>query len=380
MIVGALVDAGADFGRIEAALDTLGLPGFEVKAEKRSKCGIAATKFDVLVDETAPKPERHLRHVVEIIDGGALPETVRVAAKATFGLLAEAEAAVHGTAPEKVHFHEVGAIDAIVDIVAAHYALYLLGAEAVVCSPVAVGSGTVTCEHGVLPVPAPATARLLAGKPIYGGDTPGELTTPTGAAIMARAAGHFGPVPAMRVEAIGYGSGTRDYAGHANVLRVMLGEAKHMDTGEEIVVLETNIDDMNPELLPPLLEVLLEEGARDAFITPVIGKKGRPAQQLSVLCAEDAAERLAGLVFRESSTLGLRMRRERRLVRERHWRRVATSWGSIRVKVGTWPGTRDHFAPEFEECRALARDAGMPVKTVYEAALAAAIKGEFEDA
>jgi hypothetical protein len=224
MTVGALLDAGVDFETLKGALDSLGVPGYTVSAEKINKKGVVATQFHVHVDEGTDHPHRHLRHVVEIINQGDLPEEVKEAAIETFEHLAEAEASVHGTTIEKVHFHEVGAIDSIVDIVGAQMGLHLLGVEAVYCSPIHVGAGTVKCAHGVMPVPAPATARLLLGMPTYGGDVQGELVTPTGAALLKQCAKGFGGAPRMTTDALGYGSGTKDLGDRANVLRVQLGE------------------------------------------------------------------------------------------------------------------------------------------------------------
>ncbi len=381
MTVGALIDAGAPFDEIAAVIAGLGLAGCTVSAEKVNKKGVAATHFNVHLDENVEQPHRHLRHVVEIIESGKLPKPVRAGAIDTFTRLAGAEAAVHGVAIEKVHFHEVGAIDAIVDIVAAHTALHLLGIEAVHCSPLHVGAGTVKCAHGVLPVPAPATARLLLGKPTYGGEVPFELVTPTGAALVDTWARGFGGAPAMRAEAIGYGCGTRDLEDRPNVLRVLIGEAGAASgVTEHITVIEANIDDMTGELAAPLVDALLAGGARDAFTEPVLGKKGRPALRVTALCDEGRAETLAEVFFRNSTTFGVRMRTESRIVLERAHRAVETPWGAVQVKLGYYHGAVTTAAPEYESCRAIADAAGVPVRVVYEAAQAAAWKGEFADA
>ena len=382
MTVGALLDAGADLEALRAALSSLDVTGYRIDAEQVSKGGIAATQFHVHLDGTAAQPKRHLRDVTAILEGGDLPAPVRTAALATFARLAEAEAKVHGTTPDKIHFHEVGALDAIIDIVAAHHALHQLTVDAVHASPLPVGFGTVQCDHGLLPVPAPATAELLKGAPTYGGDHPGEFVTPTGAAILRACSATFGPAPAMTVEAIGYGAGSREVEGRPNVLRVLLGkaDAEKPCATSPITIVEANIDDMNPELLPPLLDALLRDGARDAFLTPILGKKGRPAHCVTVLC--DAAElpTLTNTFFHNSSTLGLRIRHEQRVTLQRSWRKVSTPWGAVRVKTAALEGNQTNLAPEFEDCRAVADAAGVPVRRVYEAALAAALKGEFEDA
>lgn len=373
MTVGALLDAGADFDAVRHGLESLGVHGFRVEAEKVTKKGIRATQFRVLVDEHEHHPHRHLRHIIEIIEHGDLPAPVKAAAIETFRLLAEAEAEVHGSIPEKIHFHEVGAVDSIVDIVAAQHALHLLGIEQVIVSPLHVGSGTVHCAHGVMPVPAPATALLLRGKPTYGGEVEGELVTPTGAALAVQRAVRFGAAPAMAVSAIGYGSGTRDLAGAPNVLRVMIGETADSAGGTEpITVLETHIDDMPGEWYPPLVQALLDAGARDAYVTPVLGKKGRPACGVTVLCGAAQASAMADLLFAHSTTFGVRVREERRYVLDRAWRDVETAYGSVRVKLGLRGGAVATASPEFEDCRARAEAAGVPVRVVYEAALAAA--------
>jgi uncharacterized protein (TIGR00299 family) protein len=374
MIAGALIDAGADFEALRAALDSLNIGGFEVAAERVKKKGIEATQFKVEVDPSTPQPHRHLRHVLEIIESGDLPQPVKEASAETFQRIGECEAEVHGTTIEKVHFHEVGAIDSIVDVIGTHLGLHLLGIGRVESSPLPVGFGTVKAAHGVMPVPAPATARLLQGVPIFGGDLEGEWVTPTGAALIAQLAQAYGPMPAMRIEAIGYGSGMRDAADRANVLRALVGaKTEHFHGTETVAVLETNIDDMNPELLPVIIEEALRAGAHDAFLTPIVGKKGRAAHRLTVLCPETAADTLTRTILRNSTTLGVRMRRESRMCLPRDWKTVSTPWGEVRVKFGLLEGEPCPPAPEFEECRALADKAGVAVLAVYQAALAAAI-------
>jgi pyridinium-3,5-bisthiocarboxylic acid mononucleotide nickel chelatase len=381
MIVGALLDLGSDFEALRDALGSLGVGGYALSARKVAKKGISATQFSVDLDPDAPQPHRHLHHVLEIIEAGDLPAQVKARSAETFRRIAECEAEVHGTTIEKVHFHEVGAVDSIVDVVGAHFLIDRLGVDRVCASPLPVGSGTITCDHGVIPVPAPATVLLLKGAPIYGGDVEAELVTPTGAALITQAACAFGPMPAMAVEAIGYGSGTRDLPDRANVLRVVLGETEAVDGGTEpITVIETNIDDMASELLPPLIAELLDAGARDAFLTPILGKKGRPGHLVTVLCDEASVPAVSVALFRGSTTLGLRMRQERRICLERTWRAVTTPWGEVRIKLGAYEGRQTVAAPEYEDCRQCAAEAGQPVRLVYETALAAALKGEFTDA
>jgi len=380
MVVGALIDAGAAFETIRDALGTLGVAGFDLTAEKVKKHGITATQFRVHVDEGQAQPHRHLRHIVDIIEGGDLPEAVKAASITAFGRIAECEAKVHGTSIEKVHFHEVGAVDSIIDVVGAHLGRHLLGIERVVASPLNVGSGTVESAHGILPVPAPATALLLEGAACYGSEVPHELVTPTGAALIAGWAEDFGPMPEMRIDAMGYGSGTRDVEDRANVLRVLIGEStKALPATESIVVIEADIDDMNPELFPPLMADLLAKGAVDAFLTSVLGKKGRPAYLVTVLCDEAGVSDLVATIFEESTTLGVRMRQERRVCLEREWKSVDTPFGAVGVKVGRYQGRTTCTSPEFEDCRRVAEANGLPVAAVYDAARAAAVKGEMND-
>lgn len=374
MTVGALIDAGADFETIRTGLMSLGVKGFDVAVERVKKKGVTATKFHVNIDEGEKQPHRHLRHVVEIIEQGDLPEPVKTASIDTFKIIAEAEAEVHGSTMEKVHFHEVGAVDSIVDIVGAQYGLYLLGVNRVEASPLHVGSGTVKCAHGIMPVPAPATALILRGKPTYGGEVDGELVTPTGAALAVQAAAAFGPAPRMTVHTIGYGAGTKDLPDRANVLRVLVGEvetAGGLPPSEAITVIEANIDDMTGELAAVLIHTALEAGARDAFITPVTAKKGRPAWVITLLCEPAQCSAMVALLFAHSTTLGVRMRTEQRYVLDRDWQTVETPWGNVRVKRGLLGGQVNTLAPEFDDCQEVAVKAGVPVRRVYEAAIAA---------
>lgn len=380
MIVGALLDLGADFEALQQALTSLGVEGYQLHARSVTKGGIAATQFTVELDPGIRQPHRHLRHVVEIIESGSLPEAVKAASIETFERIAEAEARVHGTTIEKVHFHEVGAVDSIVDVVGAHWARHALGIERFYVSPLHVGAGTIECAHGTMPVPAPATALLLEGAPCYGGDVQTELVTPTGAALLTQWAEAFGPMPMMQIGATGYGSGTKDVPGRANVLRMLRGQMSGSEETTPITVIETTIDDMTPELLAPALAAALEAGARDAFIAPVFGKKGRPAHLITLLCGAAQISDMVGLLFRHTSTFGVRMRTEERVCLERDWREVTTPWGPVRIKMGYRGGEIIRRAPEFEDCRVLAEEKGVAVTAVYEAALAAAVKGELTDA
>lgn len=358
MTVGALVDAGADATALLDALSSLGTEA-TYRIEKTKRRGIAATKFHVAVT-TDPKKHRHLHHVTGIIENSALAPAAKNTARRIFQELAEAEAQVHGTTIEKVHFHEVGAVDSIADICGTAIALDLLGIEQVACSAVNTGSGTATTEHGVLPIPTPATAALLRERPVYARGPEMELTTPTGAAILSTLSGHFGPPPPMRISAIGYGAGDRDFKEHANVLRVLIGNVEHVPEATAVAVIEANIDDSTPEVLGYAMERLLEAGALDVTLSPLLMKKNRPGTLLRVIAHPGDREPLAELVMRETSTLGLRVFEAERRVAPREFREVTTAHGVVRIKVAANGG----FAPEFDDCRRLAIESGVPLRQI----------------
>ncbi len=279
---------------------------------------------------------------------------------------------MHNVGIEEVHFHEVGAADAIVDIVCAAVGAEALGVEQFIASPLNVGSGTVTCAHGVFPIPAPATLELLRDAPIYSGEIQKELVTPTGAAIVKVLVSSFGPRPVMTTEKIGYGAGARDFIGHPNVLRLSVGEAQTTGTRpaeEEITVLEANLDDLNPQLIGYIVDLAFAEGARDVFTTPVQMKKNRPGTLLTVLALPQHEEKLRALLFRESSTLGVRTRHEKRYALPRHHEEVMTRWGEVRMKVASVNGTVSQYAPEYEDCRRIAVEHHVPLKTVMQEAI-----------
>jgi hypothetical protein len=368
MLLGAAVDLGLPLERLRDELARLPVQGYRLETERVSRSGLAATKVHVRLDGE-DKTHRHLRHVLEIIDGSTLDTAVKEKAAALFRRLADAEAAVHGTSPEKVHFHEVGALDSIVDVVGGVIALRSLGAERFVSSPLNLGTGTVTMSHGTFPVPPPATARLVTGVPVYG-DGEGELVTPTGALLVTGHATEYGPLPAMRIEASGHGAGSRDTRGRPNVLRLIVGQEDARAEGR-VLVLETEVDDAAPQLLGPLLEQLLAAGALDAFFTPVQMKKGRPGVLVTVLAPPDRREAIEELLFRETTTLGVRRQEWLRTELERETATVATPYGPVRVKVGRRGTVVYNAWPEFEDCQRLAAEAGVPVKEVLAAALAA---------
>ena len=367
MIVASLVDAGADADRLRAGLDALCLDGFSLSIEPITKQGFAATRFHVELDKTRSQPHRHLGDILEILARADLPPRVRERARGVFERLARAEAAVHGTSIDKVHFHEVGAVDAILDVVGSSLALELLGVERVVCSPIPTGSGTVTCEHGTLPVPAPATAELLKGVPIVGGDSMAELTTPTGAAVLTTLAEHFGPLPSMTVSSIGYGAGDREGAERPNLLRVLVGEAVPGGDVDEVAVLETNVDDTTPQVLGHCMERLLAEGALDVYAVPIQMKKSRSGVVITVLCTPQQVGAMERILFAETTTLGVRRHLAARAVMRRRCEQVDTPYGPIAVKVGQRGGVVT-ATPEYEPCRKAALHYGVALREVMAAA------------
>ncbi|MBI3666054.1 MAG: nickel pincer cofactor biosynthesis protein LarC [Acidobacteria bacterium] len=366
MFLGALADAGANVSTLGEELGKLNLEGVSLSFEKCSRGGLSATRFTV---QTLPGPShRHLARIEEMIRRAGFAPRVEKRSIDIFRRLGEVEAGIHQVPVEKVHFHEVGAVDSIIDIVGACVALELLAIDHVHCSALNLGSGTVDCEHGKLPVPAPATAKLLEGKPVYSRGPAVELTTPTGAAIVATLAESFGPLPAMRLEATGHGAGSRDFPEHANLLRVMIGEAGLAAEATEIWVLEANVDDMTPQLTGYVTERLIEAGALDVILAPVYMKKDRPGFTLTVLSKPEDRERLSTLLFAETTTLGLRAYPAERRVLERSWVEVETGCGRLRVKVARDGSGIRNFAPEYEDCRRLAREKGLPLKEVIQKA------------
>jgi pyridinium-3,5-bisthiocarboxylic acid mononucleotide nickel chelatase len=367
MTVGALLDAGADATTLFQSLGALGT-GAKFEVEKTTRRGIGASKFRVIGGDG--KTHRHLRHILEIIAASGISARAKQNASAVFQRLGEAEAKVHDVGIEKVHFHEVGAVDSICDIVGACIGFDLLDVGAVYSSPVNVGSGTVKTEHGILPVPAPATAELLTGKPIYARGPTLELTTPTGAAIAATLAREFGALPPMQIVATGYGAGDHDFPEHANVLRVLIGETTGAPESTTVAVLEANIDDSTPQVLGYAMERLLETGALDVTLTSVQMKKGRPGSILSVIARPEDRESLARVIFEETSTLGLRIYSAERRVKSRHFVEIATPHGAVRIKIAS----DGSFAPEYEDCRKLARESGVPLKQILADATFAYLK------
>lgn len=357
MTVGALLDAGADWGAVESALQSLKLDA-SFTVEKTKRKGIAASKFRVISKDQ--QAHRHLPQIETIILASELTERARRNALAVFRNLGEAEARSHAVPIEKVHFHEVGAVDSICDIVGACVALDLLNVDEVRSSRVNVGSGTVNTQHGVLPVPTPATADLLREALIYSAGPEAELTTPTGAALLSTLASGFGELPPVKVLTQGFGAGDKDFAQQANVLRVLIGERTDTQEATSINVLEANVDDCTPQVLGYTMERLLEAGALDVTLTPIVMKKNRAATMISVLSLPEMTDQLAQLLFRETTTLGVRILHAQRRVLHRQSTEVATQYGSVRVKY-TENGT---FTPEYDDCRKLAHERGVPLRAV----------------
>jgi len=323
---------------------------------------------------------RGLNEIRNIIGKAAISDGAKKAAIAIFEALGAAEAKIHDTNIENIQFHEVGAVDALVDIVCAAAGAEALSVDEIVCSPLNVGGGTVKCAHGTLPVPAPATLELLKDAPLYSSGIQVELVTPTGAAIVRTLATRFAPFPRMKVERIGYGAGTRDFAEHANVARLTIGQAQPEALADNpqdtITVLEANIDDLNPQVFGYVMDRLLEEGSLDAFGIPVQMKKNRPGMLLTVLCRTEDASKLTNLIFTETTTLGVRQREEKRHALARTWVTVATRWGDVRLKVASLNGTLTNYSPEYEDCRRIATEHHVPLKRVMQEALQLYLDGQ----
>jgi len=377
MALGALLACGADEAEFRERLGALNVPGYELEIQRVTREGITATDVDVRLLVGDQGHGRHLSDIASILEASPLPPRVRQNALAVFTRLADAEAKIHGTSRDQIHFHEVGAVDAIVDIVGACLLLDMLGVERVVTSSIPCGYGTITCRHGIMPVPAPATMELLQGFPVHAVDIKGELVTPTGAALLTTLSDPLaaGRMPAMRVSAGGFGAGKKQFKPDMpNLLRVILGETEEERAGEDetpqtVAILETNLDDQNPEGFDLLMERAFAAGALDVFLSPIQMKKNRPATLLTVLCPPPQADVLAALLFRETGTFGIRVREQRRYTLARSWRTVETEFGDIRLKAGAWQGEEVTAAPEYEDCKRAAQAHGVPLRRVYEAAL-----------
>ena len=408
MFLGALVDAGVPFDLLQQTVDGLNV-GAALELSRVDRSGISACKVDVLVNgqKDMPREEfwaaqqphphseesrsqdgepkasrshgRHLSQILKIIAAAPISDTAKRTASAIFTALGEAEAKVHNIAVEKVHFHEVGAADAIVDIVCASVGAEALNVDQIIASPLNVGGGMVKCAHGVMPVPAPATLELLKGLPVYSGEVQKELVTPTGAAIVNTLAEAFGSLPVMTVESTGYGAGARNFPGHANVLRLVVGhtsdgnvrddDLRPDESQDEVAVLETNLDDLSPQVIAYTVDRLLAEGALDVFSTAVQMKKGRPGVLLTVLTRPEDEIRLRDILLSETTTLGIRSRHERRHLLARRHETVQTPWGAVRIKVGSASGVVLNAVPEYEDCRRVAAEQNVPLKSVMQESL-----------
>jgi uncharacterized protein (TIGR00299 family) protein len=373
MLLGALIQAGAPASLLHETVAALDL-GASLEIQESDRSGIHAVKVNVIcgggpAETHAHHHGRSLSAILALIEKTPLPKPVRALAARTFELLGAAEAKIHHVPVEKIHFHEVGAVDAIADIVLAATAVHALQIEEWHCSPLNVGGGTVECAHGRFPVPAPATAELLRGAPTYSSGIEMELVTPTGAALVRALGCRFGPAPALTVGTIGYGAGTRNPPGFANVLRLSIGETEENSITETVTVLETAIDDLNPQVIAYVTERALKLGALDVICAPVQMKKNRPGISITILTDARHAAAMEDLLLRETSTLGFRIREERRICLERDHVSVATPWGPVRIKRGLRAGEELNAAPEFEDCRQIAEAQGVPLKRVLETAL-----------
>ncbi len=371
MIVGALLDAGLELEVLRRELDRLKLPGYHIEATRVSRGGISGTKFDVVIEKAAGE-RRGLNDILKIIQESGLGERVRRDSVRIFRRLAQAEAKVHDTDTDEVHFHEIGAVDAIVDVVGAVVGLEKLGIERVTVSALRTGTGFVECEHGRLPVPAPATAALLEGYPVTASDVEAELTTPTGAAVLTTLGEHFGACASMQLTAVGYGAGGRDLEETPNLLRVMIGETPAKAETDRMWVLETNIDDMPAELFEVLFEKLFAAGVMDVFTTPIQMKKGRPAVKLSTIVSEELRSTAEEIIFRETTTFGIRAYEVERRKLTRESVKVHTEFGEVTVKLGRLGDELLTVSPEYEDCKRLAAEHGITLKELYEKARAAA--------
>jgi uncharacterized protein (TIGR00299 family) protein len=407
MFLGALLDAGVSSKVFEQTVDALNV-GAHLEISRVNRSGISATKVDVVVKGEKDSPrasrkelsasnehshahqnsephghyhENHPEHqhgrglteIREIISKAVISESAKGTAIAIFEKLGQAESKIHNVPIENIHFHEVGAVDALVDIVCAAVGTEALAADEVICSPLNVGGGTVECAHGTFPVPAPATVELLKGAPVYSSGIQAELVTPTGAAIVATLVNRFSSFPEIKIDKTGYGAGTRDFPGHANVLRITIGGALPQlaakTSQETISVLEANLDDLNPQVFGYVMDRLLEAGALDVFGIPVQMKKNRPGTLLTILAKPEDADQLAQIVFSETTTLGVRRREEKRQVLARRWQNVSTRFGDVRIKIASLNGTVTSYAPEYEDCRRIAVEHRVPLKAVMQEAM-----------
>jgi len=367
MLLGALLDAGLAEDNLRKGLAKINLKDFDLRVKKVSKNGFSATKVDVIIEDDVP--ERHLSDIEAIIKESQLSSQIQKQALAIFHKLGKVEANIHGVSIEKVHLHELGGVDTIVDVVGVLLGLNILGVEKVFTSPVPLGRGFVNGAHGNIPLPAPATVALLQGVPITGSELETELVTPTGAVLLTSLTESFGLIPSMTLEMVGYGAGGRDLP-LPNLVRLFIGEKKENPLGDfgTLVVMETNIDDLNPEIFDFIMEELFEAGALDVFLSPIQMKKNRPATLLQVLAKPDDSTKLRNILFRETTTLGVRQKLVQRFALDREIREVETPYGVVRIKIAHLDKGKIKISPEYDDCRRLAKDQGIPIQEVYKAA------------
>jgi uncharacterized protein (TIGR00299 family) protein len=365
MILGSLIDAGLSLRRLREELKKLGLPKVHLKVKKVLKGGIAATR--VSVEGRSEKHHRNLEELLKIINRSSIEAEVKEKSKEIFHRIASVEAEIHQKPTKEIHFHEIGGLDSIVDIVGSVWGIGQMGIDEIHVSRVNVGGGFVKCEHGILPVPAPATLALMEGKPIYSSGMERELLTPTGAALLTSLGCQFGPMPVMKVERIGYGAG-RDDLSHPNLLRLMIGTSLGNSEKERVTIIETNIDDMNPQFYDFLMERLFEMEVREVFLTPILMKKSRPATLLTVICTSERLSSVIEFLMKETTTLGIRWREEERSCAEREMLNLQTRYGKVRFKLAQWEGKVVNLSPEYEDCRRLALKKKVPLKDIYEEA------------
>jgi uncharacterized protein (TIGR00299 family) protein len=365
MILGAMVDAGLSIDKLKELLSGLNLKEFDIQAKIVDKNGFTATKVDVLVTEQPP--ERHLKEIKDIIQKSSLPPAVQNRALQIFERIAKTEATIHNKSIEQVHLHELGGTDTIIDITGTLLALDHLEISKIYASPVPLGKGFIKGAHGQIPLPSPATISLLKGIPIYGRDIDAELVTPTGAALLAELVDDFGPAPPIVLETVGYGAGGRDLP-IPNLLRVLIGEISPSDsaTFDRLAILETNLDDLNPEIYPYVIESLFAAGALDVTLTPIQMKKNRPGTQIQVLCEPSMMDSMRSILFRETTTLGIKQIMVDRYSLPRTIREVETPYGKIRVKIAEINPNIKKISPEFEDCRRAAQEHGIPITDIYQ--------------
>ena len=366
MILGSLIDAGLSPKRLREELKKLRIPTVHLRAKKVLKGGISATQV-IVEGKSEKRSHRNLKEILRIVERSGVEAEVKEKSKEIFKRIASVEAKIHQTPMEEVHFHELGGLDSIVDIVGSVWGIRQLGIEKIYVSKVNVGSGFVKCEHGILPVPAPATLFLMEGKPIYSSGVERELLTPTGAAILTTLSSEFGSMPLMNVDRVGYGAG-RDNLSHPNLLRLIIGTSESISGKEKVVVIETNIDDMNPQFYDYVMERLLAMEVLEVFITPILMKKNRPGHLLTIICSSEKLSSITKFLLRETTTLGLRWHQEERAKTDREILTQETKYGKIRFKLAKWEGKVVNLSPEYEDCKRLALEKRVPLKEVFEEA------------